>query len=52
MQYPEIRALSQDDALFVQQQSALEEFRKLSQVSGRRGFPTGGHLRVPETGSG
>jgi murein DD-endopeptidase MepM/ murein hydrolase activator NlpD len=32
--YPEIHVLSQDDALFVQQQSALEEFRVLSQVRG------------------
>ena len=32
--YPEIRVLSRDDALFVQQQEALEDFRKLSQVRG------------------
>ena len=38
-QYPEIRALSRDDALFVQQQSALEEFRKLSQIRGDVVFP-------------
>jgi murein DD-endopeptidase MepM/ murein hydrolase activator NlpD len=37
--YPEIRALSRDDALFVQQQSALEEFRRLSQVRGEVVFP-------------
>jgi murein DD-endopeptidase MepM/ murein hydrolase activator NlpD len=37
--YPEIRALSNDDALFVQQQSALEEFRKLSQIKGDLVFP-------------
>lgn len=37
--YPEIRALSRDDALFVQQQSALEEFRRLSQIRGAVVFP-------------
>jgi murein DD-endopeptidase MepM/ murein hydrolase activator NlpD len=37
--YPEIRVLSSDDALFVQQQSALEEFRKLSQIKGDVVFP-------------
>ena len=38
-QYPVIRALSRDDALFVQQQSALEEFRRLSQIRGEVIFP-------------
>ena len=37
--YPEIRSLGSDDALFVQQQSALEEFRKLSQIKGGVVFP-------------
>lgn len=37
--YPEIRSLSSDDALFVQQQSALEEFRRLSQIRGGVVFP-------------
>jgi murein DD-endopeptidase MepM/ murein hydrolase activator NlpD len=32
--YPEIRVLTRDDALFVQQQEALEDFRKLGQVRG------------------
>ena len=32
--YPEIRVLTRDDALFVQQQEALEDFRKLGQVKG------------------
>jgi hypothetical protein len=38
-EYPEIRLLSRDDALFVQQQSALEEFRRLSQIRGEVVFP-------------
>jgi hypothetical protein len=37
--YPEIHVLSGDDALFVQQQSALEEFRRLSQIKGEVVFP-------------
>jgi murein DD-endopeptidase MepM/ murein hydrolase activator NlpD len=32
--YPEIRVLCRDDALFVQQQQALEDFRRLLQVRG------------------
>jgi murein DD-endopeptidase MepM/ murein hydrolase activator NlpD len=32
--YPEIRVLTRDDALYVQQQEALEDFHKLSQVRG------------------
>jgi murein DD-endopeptidase MepM/ murein hydrolase activator NlpD len=38
--YPEIRVLSQDDALFVQQQAALGEFRKLSEVRGQPELPS------------
>ena len=37
--YPEIRVLSQDDALFVQQQAALGDFRKLSEVRGEPQLP-------------
>jgi murein DD-endopeptidase MepM/ murein hydrolase activator NlpD len=37
--YPLIRVLSQDDALFVQQQSALDDFRKLAEVRGPVDFP-------------
>jgi murein DD-endopeptidase MepM/ murein hydrolase activator NlpD len=33
-QYPVIRVLSGDDALFVQQQTALEEFRRVSEIKG------------------
>jgi murein DD-endopeptidase MepM/ murein hydrolase activator NlpD len=38
--YPEIRVLSQDDALFVQQQASLEDFRKLSEVRGELQLPS------------
>ena len=31
-QYPEVRVLSQDDALFVQQQAELDEFRRLAEA--------------------
>jgi murein DD-endopeptidase MepM/ murein hydrolase activator NlpD len=37
--YPEIRVLSQDDSLFVQQQSELADFRALSAVHGPHQFP-------------
>jgi murein DD-endopeptidase MepM/ murein hydrolase activator NlpD len=46
--YPEIRALSRDDALFVQQQSALEEFRKLSQVRGSVVLPPVDFFEYPK----
>lgn len=38
--YPEIHVLSQDDALFVQQQAALGDFRKLSEVRGEPQLPS------------
>lgn len=38
--YPEIRVLSQDDALFVQQQAALGDFRELSEVRGGPQLPS------------
>ena len=34
-QYPVVRVLSQDDALFVQQQAELEEFRQVMESKGR-----------------
>lgn len=37
--YPRIRVLSQDDALFVQQQSALDDFRRLVETRGPVEFP-------------
>ena len=37
--YPVIRVLSQDDALFVQQQSSLEDFRRIAQTRGPVEFP-------------
>ena len=37
--YPEIRALSNDDALFVQQQAALDDFRRLSSARGDVVYP-------------
>jgi murein DD-endopeptidase MepM/ murein hydrolase activator NlpD len=46
--YPEIRSLSNDDALFVQQQSALEEFRKLSQIKGGVVFPPVDFFEYPK----
>jgi murein DD-endopeptidase MepM/ murein hydrolase activator NlpD len=46
--YPEIRSLSRDDALFVQQQSALEEFRRLSQVKGAVVFPPVDFFEYPK----
>jgi murein DD-endopeptidase MepM/ murein hydrolase activator NlpD len=37
--YPEIRVLSQDDNLFVQQQSDLADFRAVAAVRGPHGYP-------------
>lgn len=37
--YPAIRVLSQDDTLFVQQQSALDDFRRLAETRGPVEFP-------------
>ena len=41
-QYPVVRVLTQDDALFVQQQAELEEFRQVMESKGREAalFPT------------
>ncbi len=50
-EYPEIRALSRDDALFVQQQSALEEFRRLSQIRGEVVFPPVDIFEYPKRGA-
>jgi murein DD-endopeptidase MepM/ murein hydrolase activator NlpD len=37
--YPEIRVLTRDDPLYIQQQQALEDFRRLCQVRGPVDFP-------------
>jgi murein DD-endopeptidase MepM/ murein hydrolase activator NlpD len=37
--YPEIRILTRDDPLYLQQQQALEDFRRLCQVRGPADFP-------------
>jgi murein DD-endopeptidase MepM/ murein hydrolase activator NlpD len=37
--YPLIRVLTQDDALFVQQQSALDDFRRIAETRGPVEFP-------------
>jgi hypothetical protein len=49
--YPEIRSLSSDDALFVQQQSALEEFRRLSQMKGNVVLPPVDIFEYPKRAS-
>jgi murein DD-endopeptidase MepM/ murein hydrolase activator NlpD len=37
--YPELRVLSRDDPLYLQQQSALEEFRRIAESRNRGGTP-------------
>ena len=48
--YPEVRVLSNDDALFVQQQAELDDFRKIAEAApGSATIPPAFALRVRET---